>query len=92
MAACRRKNNWRNTAGRSGRTAPADTHTRETARTPSAAEPAVRRYIHPICAGRPPRRSPEGELLLELTEELRRQSQLLEELLRRTGGNNAETN
>ena len=57
-----------------------------------AAEPPVRRYSHPIRTARPCRRSTEEELLVQIQGSLDRQSALLEELLRRSGGNNPDTN
>ena len=56
-----------------------------------AGEPAVRRYCHPIRTARPGRRDA-SELLAQIQGSLDRQSALLEELLRRTGGNNPDTN
>ena len=57
-----------------------------------AGEPAVRRYCHPIRTARPGRRDTTEELLTQIQGSLNRQSALLEELLRRIGGNNPDTN
>lgn len=85
MTACRRQNQTRRTASAAaGRTASRQGNG-------SAVEPAVRRYAHPIQTARPARPSQTEAALGQILEALSRQSELLEELLRRTGGNNPDT-
>ena len=55
---------------------------------PLAATP-VHRYSHPIRTARPPQRISTEELLSYILETLSRQSEQLEELLRRTEGSSA---
>ena len=50
----------------------------------STPEPPVRRYIHPIRSNPAPRRDSLEEALAGMLETLSRQTDLLEELLRRT--------
>ena len=50
----------------------------------STPEPPVRRYIHPIRSNTAPRRDSLEEALAGMLETLSRQTDLLEELLRRT--------
>ena len=50
----------------------------------SPPEPPVRRYIHPIRSNPAPRRDPLDEVLTGVLETLSHQTDLLEELLRRT--------
>lgn len=95
MSPCRRQNSSaRRQAGEpaaqsGGRTA--RTGTVRSTSPQAAAEPAVRRYVHPIQTARPCRRSPTEELLGQILESLSRQSELLEELLRRTESNDPDT-
>ncbi len=50
----------------------------------SSPEPPVRRYVHPIRSTPAPRRDPLDEVLTGVLETLSHQTDLLEELLRRT--------
>ena len=85
MTACRRQNQTRRTASS------AAGHAAARQGNGSAGEPAVRRYAHPIQTARPVRRSQTEIMLGQILEALSRQAELLEELLRRTGGNSADT-
>lgn len=59
---------------------------------PSASDPPrVHRYVHPIRTARPASRSPEEELLTGVLEALSRQSDKLDEVLRRLGCDNSDT-
>lgn len=61
-------------------------------RTTQAVNVPVHRYSHPIRSKSPASRaSSTEELLAGILESLSRQSELLEELLRRTGGDNSDT-
>ena len=64
--------------------------------TPSSGRPAVQetpvhRYVHPIRTVRPAQRSSTEELLSYVLEALSRQSEQLDELMRRTEGDNSDT-
>ena len=59
---------------------------------PSAApETNVRRYVHPIRTAKPPARDPAEEMLSYILEALSRQSEQLDEVLRRLDGDNSDT-
>lgn len=58
---------------------------------PAPQEATVHRYIHPIRITMPSTRSETEELLSYMMDQLSRQSEMLEELLRRTGGDNSDT-
>lgn len=57
----------------------------------AALDTPVRRYTHPIRTTRPTQRSTTEELLSYVLETLSRQSEMLEELLRRGEGDNSDT-
>lgn len=57
----------------------------------AALDTPVRRYTHPIRTTRPAQRSSTEELLSYVLETLSRQSEMLEELLRRGEGDNSDT-
>lgn len=57
----------------------------------AALDTPVRRYTHPIRTTRPAQRSTTEELLSYVLETLSRQSEMLEELLRRGEGDNSDT-
>lgn len=54
-------------------------------------ETNVRRYVHPIRTTKPPARTPAEEMLSYVLEALSRQSEQLDEVLRRLDGDNPET-
>ena len=54
-------------------------------------ETTVRRYVHPIRTVRPPARTPVEETLSYVLEALSRQSEQLDEVLRRLDGDNLDT-
>lgn len=54
-------------------------------------EANVRRYVHPIRTAKPPARSPAEEMLSYVLEALTRQSEQLDEILRRLDGDNSDT-
>ena len=54
-------------------------------------ETNVRRYVHPIRTAKPPAPSPVEETLSYVLEALTRQSEQLEEVLRRLDGDNPDT-
>ncbi len=54
-------------------------------------ETTVRRYVHPIRTVKPPVRSATEETLSYVLEALTRQSEQLDEVLRRLDGDNSET-
>lgn len=54
-------------------------------------DPSVRRHVHPIRTSPPPARDGLEQALARITEALSRQTELLEELLRRTEGDNSDT-
>ena len=54
-------------------------------------ETPVHRYVHPIRAARPAPRSCVEDLLADVLETLSRQSEQLEEVLRRLEGDNSDT-
>ena len=54
-------------------------------------QPPVHRYVHPIRAARPAPRSCVEDLLADVLETLSRQSEQLEEVLRRLEGDNSDT-
>jgi len=54
-------------------------------------EASVRRYVHPIRTARSPARSPTEEMLSYVLEALSRQSEQLEEVLRRLDSDNSDT-
>lgn len=58
---------------------------------PAALETPVRRYTHPIRTARPAQRSTTEELLSYVLETLSHHTELLEELLRRSDGDNSDT-
>lgn len=58
---------------------------------PAALETPVRRYTHPIRTTHPAQRSTTEEMLSYVLETLSHQTELLEELLRRSGGDNSDT-
>ena len=58
---------------------------------PTALETPVRRYTHPIRTARPAQRSTTEELLSYVLETLSHHTELLEELLRRSDGDNSDT-
>ena len=51
----------------------------------------MHRYVHPIRTARPPARSPVEETLSYVLEALERQSERLEEVLRRLDGDKPDT-
>lgn len=57
----------------------------------SVPETPVHRYVHPIRTTRPTRRSSTEEMLSYILESLSRQSELLEDLLRRMESDNSDT-
>ena len=57
----------------------------------SAPQPAVHRYVHPIRTVRPAPCGCAEDLLADVLEALSRQSEQLEEVLRRLGGDNSDT-
>lgn len=54
-------------------------------------ETPVHRYVHPIRTARPAQRSSAEEMLSYILETLSRQSEQLEELMRRTERDNSDT-
>ncbi len=60
---------------------------------PHAAMPeaSVRRYVHPIRTAKSPARSPTEEMLSYVLEALARQSEQLDEVLRRLDSDNSDT-
>lgn len=54
-------------------------------------DPSVRRHVHPIRTSPPSGRSDTEQALNRITEALARQTELLEELLRRTESDNSDT-
>lgn len=61
---------------------------------PPASNPApvaVHRYVHPIRTSRPAPRTPAEDLLNEVLEALTRQSEKLDEVLRRLDCDNSDT-
>ena len=54
-------------------------------------QPPVHRYVHPIRTARPAQRSSAEEMLSYILETLSRQSEQLEELMRRTERDNSDT-
>lgn len=54
-------------------------------------EASVRRYVHPIRTTKPASRSSTEEMLSYVLEALSRQSEQLDEVLRRLDGDNSET-
>lgn len=54
-------------------------------------ETPVHRYVHPIRTARPAQRSSAEEMLSYIPETLSRQSEQLEELMRRTERDNSDT-
>ena len=52
---------------------------------------ALHRYVHPIRTARPAARSPLEEVLSDILETLSRQSEQLEEVLRRLERDNSDT-
>ena len=63
----------------------------EVARSVSGPPPALHRYVHPIRTARPAARSPLEEVLSDILETLSRQSEQLEEVLRRLERDNSDT-
>lgn len=80
MKPCRKQNQPVNPAG----SAPAQ-------RPAAMPEANVRRYVHPIRTAKPPAREPTEEMLSYVLEALSRQSEQLDEVLRRLGGDNSDT-
>ena len=58
---------------------------------PSPPPVAVHRYVHPIRTSRPTPRTPAEDLLDEVLETLTRQSEKLDEVLRRLERDNSDT-
>ncbi len=54
-------------------------------------EASVRRYVHPIRTAKPPAHSPAEEMLSYVLEALSRQSEQLDEVLRRLDSDNSDT-
>ena len=54
-------------------------------------EASVRRYVHPIRTAKPPARDSAEEMLSYVLEALSRQSEQLDEVLRRLDGDNSDT-
>lgn len=54
-------------------------------------ESSVRRYVHPIRTAKPPVHTPAEETLSYILEALSRQSEQLDEVLRRLDGDNSDT-
>jgi len=54
-------------------------------------EASVRRYVHPIRTSKHPAHSPTEEMLSYVLEALSRQSEQLEEVLRRLDSDNSDT-
>ena len=54
-------------------------------------EVSLRRYVHPIRTAKPPARDPTEEMLSYVLEALSRQSEQLDEVLRRLDGDNSDT-
>ena len=63
----------------------------EAARSLSGPPPALHRYVHPIRTVRPAARSPMEDVLGGILETLSRQSEQLEEVLRRLERDNSDT-
>ena len=60
-------------------------------RSAAVPETNVRRYVHPILTAKPPARTPTEEMLSYVLEALSRQSEQLDEVLRRLDGDNSDT-
>ena len=82
MKACRKQNSSDRQAQASGL---AGARASAGPRPPAAAAAPVHRYVHPIRTAPPARRTAE-ELFTDIQETLARQERALEELLRRTEG------
>ena len=63
----------------------------DSGRSVSGPPPALHRYVHPIRTVRPAARSPLEEVLSDILETLSRQSEQLEEVLRRLERDNSDT-
>ena len=63
----------------------------EVTRSVSGPPPALHRYVHPIRTVRPAVRSAQEELLAGILEALSRQSEQLDEVLRRLERDNSDT-
>ena len=84
MKPCRKQNQSAGTPAVSPQPAAAQ-------RSAPSQEVSVRRYVHPIRTAKPPARDPTEEMLSYVLEALSRQSEQLDEVLRRLDGDNSDT-